>query len=312
MNTFKNEYWIFSALGLGALAVYQPLYLYLTALAVFGLPHVLWELAWLRKVWSNALPKVFWGLMASALGLQVTARLLLMNGKIDGATGAACDAVTLALALLSTLILAPKIHRRRRTIFVILAMLLPLGLIAITDTPYIFGLIVLLSIAHNFTPIGLVPRNARIANWPARGVLLIVFSGPILLFLLLLSAGSTHHVVSAGLPVEVAWVNGWFPSVGTALLPALVWAQCLHYISVLHLMPRMLGTGWGRLPLRSLALGCSGLLTAMFITDFASTRPIYGLAAGLHAWLEWPIILLVIFKFNTSLSEVKQAPTAVN
>lgn len=288
--------WIALATGLGLAALWIPVELYLFALAVFGLPHVLWEMAWVWRVWGAALPRISWVLLASALSLQAAARIALWHGRIDADVGALCDASTLALALLAMLVLWPRVSPRRRWLLVALTVVTPMLLIGIADTPAVMGLLALLAIAHNFTPIGLVSADARIGSWKARRVLMALFALPLALFALLLvwNAGSTPSI--AARPSELGWIQQGSPRVAAAVLPALVWAQCLHYLAVIYLVPRSIGTAWQGLPWRSLALLASALLLAYFVVDFTAARGLYAVAAGMHAWLEWPLILLLLVR----------------
>ncbi len=292
MSDWRNHGWVLVAAALGLLACWQPVALYLCALAVFGLPHVLWEMVWVRRVWADRLPIAFWCVTGLSLLLQACARSLLWMGRIDAATAAACDAATLALALLATLLLLPGVPRGRRAVAGLLGLLLPCGLLAVADTPYVMGLLAVLAMAHNFSPLGLMPPQARIGPMPARQVLGLLFAAPLLLFGTLWGLDLAPSSWAQAGPTELLWVQGAGHGLAQALLPALVWAQCLHYLCVLHLMPRAMGQSWSRLPLRPLALLLSALLLAGFLIDYRAARGLYAVAAGMHAWLEWPLIML--------------------
>ena len=302
MSLLKSHHWIVLAAVLGIVALWQPVALYLMALAVFGLPHVLWEMAWVRRVWGASLPRAVWICLLLALVLQASARIALWRGRIDGSTAAACDAATLALALVATLLLLRRVLQQRRFLLITLGGLIPLALLVVADTPYVLSLLVILAIAHNFTPVGLMPQGARIGHWPARTVMLVLFAAPLLLFAVLWGISMPLTELSALRPAELGWAQGFSPRLAAALLPALVWAQCLHYLSVLYLMPRAIGRDWQGLPLRPLALAVSGLLLAYFIVDFSAARGLYAVAAGVHAWLEWPLILLAVSGFSAKWS----------
>ncbi|WP_172203984.1 hypothetical protein [Niveibacterium sp. COAC-50] len=298
MRTPIHQLWMPLAAVSGLLAVWQPATLYLAALAVFGLPHVLWETAWVWRLWRDRVPRFVWCGLLAALLLQAASRLALWLGRIDAPTAAACDAATLALALLATLGVARRLPAGHRVVFVVAALSLPVALVAVADTPQVFGVLAVLAIAHNFTPVGLAPPSACIGAWPARGVLLALFSAPILLFVVLAFAGAPS-ASGATRPAELGWIQQHAPQWVDALLPALVWAQCLHYLSVIHLMPRAIGSAWRGMPLRPLALAASILLLAYFIVDYPAARGLYAVAAGMHAWLEWPLILLAVAGFGS-------------
>lgn len=294
MTALRAHWWITLAALLGVVAVWQPIGLYLFALAVFGLPHVLWEMAWVRRVWGAALPGLTWICLLGALLLQACARVALWRGTIDGATAAVCDVATLSMAILATLLLLRQVPARQRVLLGASAVLLSLALFSVADTPYVLGVLAVLAIAHNFTPIGLMPAYTRIGPWPARQVMLLLFTAPLVLFVLLWALQVAAPSDAALHPAEWGWVQGYSLRLGSALLPALVWAQCLHYLAVLHLMPRAIGSDWQGLPLRPLALVACGLLLAYFIGDFGAARGLYAVVAGMHAWLELPLILLSV------------------
>ncbi|WP_374511008.1 hypothetical protein [Niveibacterium sp.] len=294
--------WLPVAAALGALALWQPAALYLVALAVFGLPHVMWEMAWVWPLWRDRVPRLVWVGLLAALLLQAAARLGLWFGRIDAPTAAACDAATLALALLATLGLAPRLSAGRRLLFVAVALGLPIALLWLADTPQVLGVLAMLAIAHNFTPVALAPAHARIGAWPARQVLLALFCAPLLLFatLMLLGAPSASGPMR---PAELGWLQQHAPQWVDAMLPALVWAQCLHYLTVIHLMPRAIGSAWRGMPLRPFALGAGAALLAYFIADYPAARGLYAVAAGMHAWLEWPLILLALAGFASRVPD---------
>ncbi|SEK10620.1 hypothetical protein SAMN05444746_109243 [Variovorax sp. OK212] len=301
--------WAPAALGLGALALWQPAGLYVVALAVFGLPHVLWEMAWVRKTWAPVLPRAFWLCLGGTLALQACARTMLWLDRIDAETAALCDATTLALALLCALTLLQGAGPRRRWLLVPAATGLAALLVAVADTVHVMGVLAALAIAHNFTPIGLVPAAARIGAWPARAVLGLVFAAPLALFLLLWLFG-TGAPATAWRPAELGWAsNTGSAAFGAALLPALVWAQCLHYLAVLYLVPRALGPAWKGLPWRTAALAACAAILLGFWLDFAQAKGLYAIAAGLHAWTEWPLILLALMgAAKAVLPAVPRAP----
>lgn len=294
VNRLHHNPWWGLAAVLGLIACLQPVALYLCALAVFGLPHVVWEMAWVRRVWAGRLPSAFWCCTVLALLIQASARSLLWLGRMDAATTAACDVATLGLAVLGTLWLMPMLLRPRRFVLGLVALLLPFALLAVADTPYVMGVLAGLAIAHNFSPLGLVPPHARIGQHAARNVMGLLFLCPVLLFAMRWIWGVATNSELTAAPGELLWLQGVDPSLAQALLPALVWAQCLHYLCVLILMPRTLGHRWSAASWRPLALLVSALLLAGFCVDYGAARSLYSIAAGMHAWLEWPLILLAL------------------
>lgn len=292
MNVWRTHAWWGMAATLGVLAVLQPVALYLFALAVFGLPHVIWEMVWVRRVWGKAMPTVFWCTVILVLFLQGAARLLLWMGRIDASSAAALDTATLAMVLVCIVWVLPRVPRARRALVGCLSILIPVVLVAVSDTPYVMGVLAVLAMAHNFTPLGLMPAQATIGHWPARPVLGLLFAAPVVLFLGLWWSGLTPTIQYSAGPPEWQWAQRQANTLAGALLPALVWAQCLHYLCVLYLMPLSLGRAWTGMPRRHLVLMLCGIMTAGFVVDYSAARGLYAVVAGMHAWLEWPLILL--------------------
>jgi hypothetical protein len=271
--------WLLVA-GLALLAWAAPLLLYLLALGIFGLPHVIWEMAWVRRTAGPRLPRLWWLALGAMLALQGGARLATLLGGLDPTLAPAADLLTLALALGLVLAL-PGRGLRKAVALAAAAALAWVGIGAGAELT--IPLLVALSVAHNFTPIGLV----RLSGSPARVMLL-----PFLLPLALLALpGASTWGPEHWAPMEAAWLDRHLPLALPGLLPALVLAQCLHYLAVLRILP-------GRLPGsllqgRSLWLAvaaCLGL-SLVFLLDFPQARRFYGVASGMHAWLEWPILL---------------------
>jgi hypothetical protein len=100
------------------------------------------------------------------------------------------------------------------------------------------------------------------------------------------------------MPSEAKWLQQHAPQWASGLLSAVILAQCLHYYSVLRLMPttlaaqpplKLVGLAW-----QYWALAASLLLSLYFIYDFTQARQLYAVAAGIHAWLELPLIALLL------------------
>lgn len=305
--------------GLSVLAWLAPLPLYLLALACFGLPHVLWEIRWLYRnpaLFSRPgafrpryLPRYWWGLLAALLAVQAGGRLLLWLGGIRGMDALSLDLLTLALILLLTLLLPVHLTqgwpRARKGLMYALALTGSglLGLALLADVPhYAIALVVVLSVAHNFTPVGLIRMNPQ-ADAASRRSIDRLFLLPFgLLLLPVINETGLWGGKGTWGPTEWYWLReetrlgAW-----SGVLPALVLAQCLHYYAVLRLLPRSLGPHWqaGSQPdhrnwQAGLILAACAGLTLYFTVQFADARRLYAVAAGIHAWLEWPLLLCLL------------------
>lgn len=284
-------------------AALMPLPLYLLALALFGLPHVLWELRWLQLAGQ--------GIFSTRLVLALAGCLAVL---VLGRTGVLLDLPwadhapwldTVAL-LLAVLVVLPRVPRQRRP----LALLLLAGLgvcLMLRSLELLIALLMLLSVAHNLTPLALLRWRVP-AGSPVHGQLLWLFCLPLLLLLMGgLGVSQSLLPLSGTLPGEAVWLidqgvaGHWLHGA----LSALVMLQCLHYLAVLRWLPRTLSVtpdglhgvvstsplAWSGTALWRVALILSGMMTVCFAWDFQEGRMLYAVAAGVHAWLEWPLLL---------------------
>ena len=280
--------------GLAVAAIFAPLPLYLLALTLFGLPHVLWELRWIRQTYQAAIAPLVWWLWWGVLGIQALSRCSAWLGIIPADITAWVDLLTLALLFMVAAVTAACSRTFRAGVFASLAVGFAAALLWAINTGEVVVVLVVLAIAHNFTPLLLVTTGQRFHALAAKPVLWGLFSLPVLVVLTLLVVGkSVPDTTGWWMPSEATWVQQHWASAFTALLSGLVLAQCLHYYSVLRLLPTTLvlptASGWlvG-------AIGVSVGLSAYFMVDFKAARQLYAVAAGIHAWLEFPLILLLL------------------
>lgn len=286
--------------SLFVLAAVAPGPLYLLALSLFGLPHVLWELRWLQLAGQGVFPRRLVMGLALCLSLVVVGRVLVLGGG----TWASCSPWLDALALMAALLLMwPRVPARRRPLALIMFAAFAACLIS-NNLWALIALLMLFSVVHNATPLALlrwrVPAGDRVHGW---------FQALYLLpFLLLISGaagwstdarnllGQAMSLPEAWQPVEARWLmlqgvaGGWLHGA----LSALVFLQCLHYLAVLRWLPRTLPGGvmsWpGRISQSMVWFSCV-VMTLAFASSFIDARLVYAIAAGVHAWLEWPLLL---------------------
>lgn len=279
--------------ALVVLALMAPLPLYLLALVLFGLPHVLWELAWIRRHGARRFPAWWWLMLAAPLVLQALGRLAVWAGWLGSSGAVAVDLATLAAALVLVAALPGRgwRHRATQAAAVLFAGGLCLAL-RLDSLELALGLLVLLSLAHNFTPLGLAQLAPDLPEGVAKGLRVLCVL-PLLVAVLPATGFATPETWNAGLvpwlPPEVGWLAERWP--GPGWLSAVVLAQCLHYYAVLRIFPqcggpRLLPGRW-----LTLAVLATVLLAATYLIDFRTARQLYGVAAGVHAWLEWPLLL---------------------
>lgn len=282
------------SVGLVCAAMLAPLPLYLVALTLFGLPHVLWELHWIRQTYRLHIPNGMWLAWWGILGIQASSRLGAWAGWVTVDLTLLVDVLTLVVLLWVAAGMAWRAGTLRAGLLAGLAVGLGAALLWVVEQGDVIGVLVLLAIVHNFTPLLLVAHGQHFSAFPARTVLLALFSLPVLVMILLLLAGMpAPETTGWWMPSEASWLQQHLPSGFAAALSALVLAQCLHYYSVIRLLPTTLAAPAGRFWLWGV-LAVSLSLTVYFMTDFKAARQLYAVAAGVHAWLEFPLILLLL------------------
>jgi hypothetical protein len=173
------------------------------------------------------------------------------------------------------------------------------ALVAALHYGMVIAALMVLAIAHNFTQFLLAPGEARLHGKPAHGLLGALFVLPwlltfVMLFIEPFGSESWRSGLSAWQPSEVSWVGTHFSSGIHAVLSGLVLAQCLHYYSVIRLLPASTSSELPSSWWLAASLAASVLLTLYFFVDYKSDRGLYAVAAGFHAWLEWPLILMAL------------------
>ena len=123
------------------------------------------------------------------------------------------------------------------------------------------------------------------------------------------SIGSSDSSSSSSRSLTVIDMAGTFALLGAFLFSAVVFAQCMHYAAVIHVLPRLGVTAEGVSRSWAIGLGLMGALTLMaFAGDFFMSRKIYGLFAAVHAWIEVPILLAALFGATAPTAIPEAAP----
>lgn len=301
--------WVLLASGVTAvLAALWPLATYGLSLALFGLAHVLTELRYLDGRFG---PRLGQRLRCSLGGLLLGVALLRL-GRIAGWVGAWGTPVELGLVVLLLLCAAPALAQAslgRQLVGVGATLGIAIGL---QVDP--FACILLLAILHNWTPVGFAAEATTGAARRRALALSAVVFGLVPLGLALglgpaMEALGWRHADAAPLlrlgPLE-GHLGAFLPEFwrqerwAEAVFGAVAYAQCMHYAAVLHVLPRLQdgGEGWlARLPAGGFRWGVaalSALFFAGFWWDFTEFRPVYGVFAAVHAWVEWPLLLMAL------------------
>jgi hypothetical protein len=287
-------------------ATCAPLATYATTLAVFGLAHVVAELRYVDLRFGPRLAgRVRMGVLVLLVAVM-GARLLQVRKLVPREAGIALE---LCLVVLLVVAVAPLLWQGRRSALWLGVAVA--GAIAVGASTAPLHTLLALAVLHNLTPLGFLAdalppeRRARDLAWA--GALFV--GGPLL--------------VATGLPGQLLPVApDWAPAaigplrdhLGAYLWPeaaageravdlfsACVFAQCLHYVAVIVVLPRFApdaGRGVAPWP-RARVLGAgavvaSALLSAAWVASFTDARAGYGVIAAVHAWLEVPILLLAL------------------
>lgn len=287
-------------------AVALPLATYTTALALFGFAHVASELRYVDHRFGARLGGGLVGRLAAILAAAVAARLAGMLGWMPAEL-----AVGLELALGALLLAVTLRHmRRRRAPGAACAAILVAGALLAP-----FETLLFLAIAHNLTPLAFLAEALRgaarrralaVAGVGFVGLPLLIATGLPFAWLAslglvapdaaLFAAGDLARNMGAYVPAQALY-SDW----ALHAFSASVFAQCLHYVAVIGVLPRLIDAraqpvfawpaprrfaGWLVVGGAALALG--------FALDYGMQRQVYALAALVHAWLELPILALAL------------------
>jgi hypothetical protein len=303
MKALSHPSVLLAALVLLALVVPGPLYL--VSLALLGLPHVLWELAFLRSRYAGRWQVGWLMLVGLILGVQVILRTATWLGFFSSEALPVADLLVL-MGLLVAVLAAPRSVGWRARVGALAAALV---LVGVLQAGQMTLALLVLALVHNFTPVGLAWNLAQ-EDAAYRSLALrvtLVFLLPVVVFALGVAGWWPQPWVGIGQD----WLLAQSPFSATAksavpdpaalqsaIASAMVLAQCLHYDQVLRVLPAAEAkrTGHQTMPasIQRWALVASGSLAFYFAWAFADARQLYAVAAGLHAWLEWPVLLLVL------------------
>jgi hypothetical protein len=299
-----------AALGVSALllsSVALPLATYTTVLALFGAPHILSELRYLDYRFGVRLGRAGVLRLAVLLAVAMAARASALAGWLPGPLAAT---VEILLAATAILILVRRDHGVPWIAIAACLLLVACALVAPLAT------LLFLAVSHNLTPLGFLAERLRgRERWRAMtlgGLGLVVLPGLIatglpFAWLSALAFGNPEGVAfpAAGdLDANLgAYVPSWAFGEAWALhgFSASVFAQCMHYVAVIGVLPRLIPASarpvvvWPKARTFWLIVTMVGLAGfAGFAVDYGMARKVYAVLALLHAWLEIPLLLLAL------------------
>jgi hypothetical protein len=296
----KASHWLVPA-TLVLMACWQPLPLYLASLALFGLPHVIWEASFLRSRFAARWPLRWWLALWVILLVQACARMAVWLGAFGGDAAQILD--LLALLLLGAMVaLAPS---RTGWTARIAGLLLAGAMLLLLDSGEFLTALLLLAVIHNFSPLAMVwdMRRDKAAD-DAAGRRLAWYVSFLFVLPLLLAGGLwampaiPDGLAGYGALLDTQLPANWGGEHRAALLSAIVLSQCLHYYCVIVLLPqaqrRRSAQSLMSPRMRAMAIGAAVLMCGYYLHDYTGARNLYAVASGMHAWIEWPVLLLAL------------------
>lgn len=300
-------------------ATAAPLEVYAVSLAVFGIPHVLAELRYVDLRFRSRIGR------REVIGI-VTLLSLLAAGRAAAVAdlpftryGGSIELVILAALSLVTIPLLVRASQTGTFVAILVAGAVSAGAIMFPTST-----LVIVALLHNLTPIGFLAERLegrfRISAMMACAfafvvIPIVMISGVVEpLFSLGMSTwfdvspwtGPLFDHLPAFVPREVLR-EPWAPR----LFSAAAYMQVLHYVVVLGVLPRLIADGsqdtnanhvspkslcpWPSTSTFTWILIVSAGLGAMgFASSFVEARSAYAIAASVHAFVEFPVLLLAI------------------
>jgi hypothetical protein len=319
-HEIMNCFLIVSLVTLAAVAsLLFPIETYVTTLSSFGIAHVLIELRYIDTEYFQILKRrydqslLFW--IVNLLLAIAVCRCLIILGWVPDFIGLVLELIGgFGLVVLAVRLLLreswPLFDRKillRQGFGVAIAALFLVGLCQSPVTT-----LVILAIIHNLTPIGFI-HDRRQSSGSNRVATALIFGVLPLIVFGMRYLGSSWFSNNVGSPhlatfVPPAWQQ---LSIALPLFAAVTFCQCMHYAAVLGLFSQ-----WTRSRAESLIpwpdhyafYGIVGLTSGLFFlafqTSFFTTRIFYGVFASIHAWVEIPLLLVLLIPHGSTHTTV--------
>ena len=289
------------------LALRVPVATAVSGLVAFGVLHNVLELRYVTGRFDTVLAGPFLGLLVALITGVMVCRLLPV-GSGTRAAEIALSYVLLAAACVRSL--------RRLWLALGLAVLTVAAMVSFTFPAYHF---VVLSHLHNVVPLfflwewssSLAPRvrglfRAVNVGW-VLGVPALILSGVLdpLLRAAPAALGGLGSFQVAGLVRTYAPPSLVPTSLGVRFLVVFAFMQTMHYVVWIGVLPRYAPEAAARFDARVpvlrggrawlLGVGLAAVLAIAFWLDYASGKSLYAAAASYHAYLEFPVLLALVF-----------------
>lgn len=285
-------------------AVAFPLLVYSTSLAVFGLAHALVELRVLDRRYRVRLGTGPWRWVALALLFVFVVRIAANLGLCPRGLAHILElvgGVAATIAVVPWLVARHEIAAGSATL--VAAVLVCGAVLAPLPT------LLVLAVLHNLTPWPLLldglEARARARARTIGAVVFLVVPAVIVTgvpYRLLAAVGVTSPettMLPTG-PLFDQFAAFWgpppldYPTLALHVFSACAYLQCAHYVSVLLLLPSSSDAARnvsGRTV--GVLVGVGAAIGVAYAIDFADARAWYGTIAGVHAWAEFPALLVV-------------------
>ena len=292
-----------------ALALRVPVATAVLGLVAFGALHNVLELRYVTGRFDTVLAGPFLALLVALVTGVMVCRLLPPG---NGSRAAEIGLSYVLLAVASVRCLGP----RRGWLALSLAVLALAASVSFAFPAYHF---VVLSHLHNVVPLFFLWEWSATLRPGLRGLFRAVNLGWVLVVPGLILSGLFDPVLRAapaalgGLgSFEVAGlVRTYAPpslvptDMGVRFLVVFAFMQTMHYVVWIGVLPRYAPEAAARFDARVpvlrggrawlLGLGLAAVLSVAFLLDYASGRSLYAAAASYHAYLEFPVLLALVF-----------------
>jgi len=292
-----------------ALALRVPVATAVLGLVAFGALHNVLELRYVTGRFDTVLAGPFLALLVALVTGVMVCRLLPPG---NGSRAAEIGLSYVLLAVASVRCLGP----RRSWLSLSLAVLALAASVSFAFPAYHF---VVLSHLHNVVPLFFLWEWSASLRPGRRGLFRAVNLGWVLVVPGLILSGLFDPVLRAapaalgGLgSFEVAGlVRTYAPpslvptDMGVRFLVVFAFMQTMHYVVWIGVLPRYAPEAAARFDARVpvlrggrawlLGLGLAAVLSVAFLLDYASGRSLYAAAASYHAYLEFPVLLALVF-----------------
>ncbi|MFI6443502.1 hypothetical protein [Kitasatospora sp. NPDC050543] len=268
-------------------------------LATFGILHNVLELRYVAGRFGNVLAGPFLKLLLALITGIVLCRLL------PPSTGSRAAEILLAYGLLA--VACGHALRRRPALLAAAAVLLPSA--AATSLAFPGYHFVVLAHLHNLVPLLFLGEwSRRLAR--GRAAFLAAQWCWVLAVPVLLLSGALDRWLAAGTATTGRLAAAYTPpawldtSAGLRFVTVFAFLQTMHYVVWVWFLPRYAPDATAaferRAPVlrgpRAWALGIAAgaALAVLFATDYAQGKALYAALASYHAYLEFPVLLLLV------------------